>query len=644
MRELQQMLQEMQAIVICVALLVGAVQCFFGYKLFRVMTAIIGFIVGGIIGAALGYVMLEEVGMFLGLLVLGILGALLAYTLYKVGVFIICFGAGAVLGLLLAMMMDDSSMMAPFMTIVGLVFGVIGVILTKPLIILSTGVGGGMSMGLALAMAFSNMQVGIFLGVVLSIVGILFQFYTDKKAVAGGAPDAGSGASAAAGGFPIAAQPREPGSPLTLDGVKSLTTNDLTSRQAICGAVAWGVLGFGFLGVSLLGIVVTLVLIAVGVCTGGCANRAGIEYFAVDQNAFQNRRVAIGAGVGAALGLFAFAVPGLSIGLKLWTVFFWLKSGAAIGYLLEMRSRYKAVYGGGAPAASAPAAAPSGASAAPAFRVSIPTINRSVSVNSGTRLWAQDLPIVVTEPSVTPKPEDATQVSLSVSFQNISEQAVIAVYLGVKCFNLLNQELAPVEKLTIQDFTLEPGKLWTYRYPHPLPDGDTRRVELIVRHVVMADGSTWDCEEGRPLTALKPQPPLALDAELAKQFFLDCSGLTKGPRPQSVFKYQPQERGSHWDCACGQMNLGNTCLSCGIGRQELFERIDQGRLTQNYTLRKEEERRLEEERRQKIEAQKQAVKDKAAEAKNKSMEAVAAAKNKSAELWKQLTEKKDKEQ
>ena len=170
----------MEAIMLLL-LLFGALECFLGYRIFRVITALVGFIVGAAIGGVLGFFTAQQLGALIGGLVVGILGGLLAFKLYKLGVFVICFFAGAALGLVLGAAAGDQSMAFAFAGIAGLALGVLGVILTGPLIIISTAIGGGMSCGMSLGTIMSNMGLGLLLGVVLSIVGILLQFYMEKK-------------------------------------------------------------------------------------------------------------------------------------------------------------------------------------------------------------------------------------------------------------------------------------------------------------------------------------------------------------------------------------------------------------------------------------------------------------------------------
>jgi hypothetical protein len=86
------------------AILLGGLICFFGYRLLRVTLGILGFGVG----AALGAVIATNIGGVTQVFVLiiaaacGLLGAVLAAVLYKVGVFMLGAGAGALIASLFA--------------------------------------------------------------------------------------------------------------------------------------------------------------------------------------------------------------------------------------------------------------------------------------------------------------------------------------------------------------------------------------------------------------------------------------------------------------------------------------------------------------------------------------------------------------
>lgn len=179
-----------------------AVQCFLGYRLFRILTAIVGFVVGGAIGGVLGYLLMQEVGAILVGLLIGLLGGFLAFKLYKLGVFVMCFGAGAVIGGALGLMAGGGSMVFAFAGIAGIALGVLGVILTKPIIIISTAAGGGMGAGMMLGIAIGhNTALGLIFGIVLAIAGILVQFRLEKKPAKNAPAAAGAGGEGGKKGF-----------------------------------------------------------------------------------------------------------------------------------------------------------------------------------------------------------------------------------------------------------------------------------------------------------------------------------------------------------------------------------------------------------------------------------------------------------
>lgn len=158
-----------------------ALNCFFGYRLFRFFTALSGFIVGAVIGGVLGAALLGVAGAVLLGLILGALCGYFAFKLYKLGVFVVCFGAGALIGAAFALLAKSPGQMIALAGVGGFILGVLGVTLTKPVIILSTAAGGGMGAGMMLGTAFDNSALGIILGIIFLILGILLQFWWDAE-------------------------------------------------------------------------------------------------------------------------------------------------------------------------------------------------------------------------------------------------------------------------------------------------------------------------------------------------------------------------------------------------------------------------------------------------------------------------------
>lgn len=488
-------------------LIVGGIECFFGYRIFRILTAIMGFVVGAAIGGLLGAAASGTTAAIVFGLLLGILGAYLAYILYKLGVFIICFAAGAALGAALGLASGDTSTAITFAAVIGLILGVLGVILTKPLIIISSGAGGGMMAGIGLGLMMSDLRIGVVLGIVLAVAGIIVQFQQDKKAPSN-APGSASGAAAD-----------------TSAGTAAGTAVGTTAATGL-DTVKAGIAGLG------------------QKMTAGAQN----------------------------------AAKGTHRQLYGWNELVWQEQP----------------------------------------------------------LWYKGTPIVVNEASLV-TPSAGGGVCLSLGFQNLERKGIRGVFFSVKCYDLLKQQLEGIEKLSLQDFQVAPGQLWYTEQPIPLPDKDTRRVELAVTNVVFDDGAIWNGDKDAAVVPLAAQDVLDLPPELAGELFQECRTLISGD-PARLFRFQPRKEDDHWWCACGQMNLDDTCLACGIQAEALFDLVQPQRLTEIREARLAEQERQEQEWREMMAERERQREIAEQERRQKIAEQTAAAKQKVAEVSAKTTE------
>ena len=159
-----------------VSILINLGVCFFGYKLFKVFVAIIGFLGGVCLGlAAAGQTSWPFWVDLVLVLVLGVILAVLALKVYKVGVFLFC---GLLPGVLCTLLAGGIWVgLAAF-----LVFGVLGVLLTRFYIIAVSAVSSGLLAGQQLFALFplDVPAAAIILGLVLAIAGFIFQWKTTK--------------------------------------------------------------------------------------------------------------------------------------------------------------------------------------------------------------------------------------------------------------------------------------------------------------------------------------------------------------------------------------------------------------------------------------------------------------------------------
>jgi len=153
--------------------------CFFGYRYHRFLIAVAGFIVG----AEASYRMLVSVTMdsaakMLIYIIAGLVCSLLAYSFYRLGVVVLVFVATykIVLPLITNYVASPYSMYIAI--VAGLLIGFIALRLMRPVIIIATGLSGGITAVSAFGtmFGFTNSTVLLIVGIIIAIFGILFQF------------------------------------------------------------------------------------------------------------------------------------------------------------------------------------------------------------------------------------------------------------------------------------------------------------------------------------------------------------------------------------------------------------------------------------------------------------------------------------
>jgi hypothetical protein len=189
-RQIEQIFGTAYNTVLFFGLLFGVVSCFFGYRIFRFIVALIGFAIGAGIGAIIGGLSGGGDSVLAIGLILGFVGAGIAWSARKLGVFLLGFAVGApLLGVLAASTGNEGSVLVA-MLFGGVVGGVIAVAIDTVIIVLSTAFSGGFN--IAMALGFWMWQAGavqagsldgavLGLTVLLGVAGSYVQFKTMKK-------------------------------------------------------------------------------------------------------------------------------------------------------------------------------------------------------------------------------------------------------------------------------------------------------------------------------------------------------------------------------------------------------------------------------------------------------------------------------
>ena len=166
-------------------LLFGALNCFMGWRLLRVWTALCGFTLGAGVGFLLGSRFLDaQWGVWLMTLGVGLVAGTLAYQIYLVGAFLLgwLLTVSVTVSLVRPMDIGDKEKLALMAggALLGLVVGVLIVAFSRPIIIVATGISGAASMasGLGGILGWGAPVVTI-LTAVLAVAGIAVQFFTE---------------------------------------------------------------------------------------------------------------------------------------------------------------------------------------------------------------------------------------------------------------------------------------------------------------------------------------------------------------------------------------------------------------------------------------------------------------------------------
>lgn len=168
------------------SLLFGVAYCFFGYKIYRVLLAISGGLIGGLITAIVAGICFEAlpavfIGFFFGAALFGIL----SWFIYKVFLFIGAFVFGMTVGLIGGLLITEFK--APVVGIVigimlGIVCGVLVIVFERIYLIATTSFKGASTIGLVLALfivkditRFPLWNIGFTL--LFTVGGFLFQYF-----------------------------------------------------------------------------------------------------------------------------------------------------------------------------------------------------------------------------------------------------------------------------------------------------------------------------------------------------------------------------------------------------------------------------------------------------------------------------------
>lgn len=164
--------------------IVGLLICFFGLKLIRLQAALVGFLMGALIGIGVAWTA-EISGLTFAIVVFacGAVLAALSFFLYKFGVFCVVFCVCLGIGVQIAD--PQSELPLVIVLVIALILAIVAVIFVEPAIIICTSISGGVTAGIsaAAAIGLEGIWPGYAIGAVAAILGMVVQFMMHSRKV-----------------------------------------------------------------------------------------------------------------------------------------------------------------------------------------------------------------------------------------------------------------------------------------------------------------------------------------------------------------------------------------------------------------------------------------------------------------------------
>lgn len=138
-------------LIVASLLSIGVIQCFYGYRMFKFILGLTGFVGGGVLAGGLAFTISRNV---IVVVLTGLVGGSMGALLMVAGYFVGLFTLGAIFGALAGSMLFAVAGSIPepvVLLLLAVIGGIVALIVNKPMIILSTGFWGAGNIVAAMA-------------------------------------------------------------------------------------------------------------------------------------------------------------------------------------------------------------------------------------------------------------------------------------------------------------------------------------------------------------------------------------------------------------------------------------------------------------------------------------------------------------
>lgn len=199
------------------------------------------------------------------------------------------------------------------------------------------------------------------------------------------------------------------------------------------------------------------------------------------------------------------------------------------------------------------------------------------------------------------KDHDDDSIFARCSFRSLTEKPIKALLLDISAVDVWGKPIQGVEGFQLLDLKTKRDAVFGQTTPIPMPDNNTRGVDVVIKKILFEDRSMVDCPETFSNIAL--QQSLADyfgDSDMAAEYVRETSENSK---------YVPCQGEKIWRCSCGAINDNDSgiCYKCSADKEKLLSAVNPEQIKINADRYLEEKRlRAEAERREREERQREA--------------------------------------
>ena len=217
---------------------------------------------------------------------------------------------------------------------------------------------------------------------------------------------------------------------------------------------------------------------------------------------------------------------------------------------------------------------------------STPVLSEELLSEKTTSVLQGNLPVLLVKKAIRKRSDG--QVSAVCIFQPVTMTPIRAMQVDVLCYDVWHEQVQSVERFQYNDLKTSRDSNFGADTVIPLPDPNTREIDVVVQRMMLADGMLIQrTNDNIELPALETIDAFLGDAELVSEY-------KKVTSTYRTTKFLPVKLGAFWRCSCGAINHSedSVCHICRVSEETLFKHLDKETLQSSI----EEEKRLQREK------------------------------------------------